>query len=139
MLLIALSDARAHTHTHTHTHGRTTLDEDRSHAQTCTCTTHNTQKRRISMPQPVFEPAIPSSEQPLRSVCLKPAKEKYFSFCNQRFGVTCCLHNVFVNTETAGFSKTPVTQLQTTACYTNQHTLKLGLLDIVKYRTLHVF
>jgi len=65
------------------------------------------------------QPAIPASERPLRSACLKPAKEKYFSFCYRRFGVTCCLHNVFVNTETSGFSKTLVTQLQTTACYTN--------------------
>jgi hypothetical protein len=116
-------------HTHTHTVGLL-WTRDRPLAQTCTCTTHNAYKRQISTPQPEFEPAIPASERPLRSACLKPAKEKYFCLYYQRFRVTCCLRNVFMNVETAGFSKTLATPIKLQVlykpsnyrCYTNHQT-----------------
>jgi hypothetical protein len=47
------------------TFGETPLDERSASRTNLYMTTHNTQKRQISKPPAVFEPATPASEQPL--------------------------------------------------------------------------
>jgi len=53
--------AIAHTHTQWHTFGRTPLDEGSGRRTDLYLTTHNTHKRRTSMPPAGFDPANPSS------------------------------------------------------------------------------
>jgi hypothetical protein len=57
---ITLSDT--HTHTHT-TFGRTPLDEGSARREDLYFTTHNTHKKRNSMPPVGFEPTVPASER----------------------------------------------------------------------------
>jgi hypothetical protein len=51
-------------HTHTHTLGGPPLEEGSARRRDLYLTTHNSQKRQISMPPAVFEPAISASERP---------------------------------------------------------------------------
>jgi hypothetical protein len=62
--LLVLSRFHGHTHLRHTTVGRTPLDEGSARRRDLYLTTHNTHKRKTSMPPVEFEPTILVSERP---------------------------------------------------------------------------
>ena len=68
---MARTHPHTHTHTHTHTLRRTPLDKEPARYRHLYLTKHNTHKRKISIPQVGFEPAVPRNRAAADS-CLWP-------------------------------------------------------------------
>ena len=66
--------------------GRTTLEEGSARRRDLYLTTHNSQKRKTSMPPAGFEPEIPASERPqIHAWDLTAAGIIAFFYCDSQF------------------------------------------------------